>query len=86
MTKMTKGFTIAGVVTLVSAAIAVGGIIFGFGGRMATIEANVITVGGTAIEAKEKAETAHLIASVLKEKVDLIYDGLLRQGIVREGK
>ena len=75
-----------GVVALVGATIAVGGIIFGFGGRMATIEANVITVGGTAIEAKEKAETAHLIASVLKEKVDLIYDGLLRQGIVREGK
>ena len=58
MIQSLKQSGIASVISLVGGIIVIGGVIFNFGSRVATIETDQRNINGTAIEAKMKAEKA----------------------------
>lgn len=71
-------------ISVAMAGVTLGSILFAFGGRLATIETKATGVEVVAIEAKTKSETALTQTAELKGKVDAIYLGLVRSGLIQE--
>ena len=74
---------IAAIISVVGAAITLGGILFGFGGEMADTKSIANAAKESSEVAVVKADTALILTSELKGKVDAIYDSLVGKGLIQ---
>ena len=82
---MKRGQITAGLaIAMTGMIITAGSIIFAFGGRIATIETKASNTEGVANDARNKAEDALTQTAAMRQKVDLIYDGLYRNGFIKK--
>ena len=76
-----KGFVINGLAAIIGSAIAIGSIVFAFGGRLATIESNVRNQAIETTESRQESKEALKIANgfqaeikAINNKLDMITD------------